>query len=103
MKKKTSSDSVDLKLSDLHKAIDAFSKHMYDTTQIFIGHPDTLMAIDYSKIPNNCWFLADYHIEKGQVMLVKDTAGGQNAFDLKKSLYDFLEKHPERFFRGEKM
>lgn len=98
--KKTLNDAVDMKLSDLQKAIDTFSKHLYDATQIFIGHPDTLMVIDYKKIPNNYWFLADHNVEKGQLVLIKDTSGDPTTFDLKKSLYEFLEEHPERFFRG---
>lgn len=70
-------------------------ENLYKSTEIFMGNHFDLIEIDMSKIPRNCFFISDHCIEKGIMFKVDEG-------ELKRMLYDFIEQHPDRVFRGEK-
>lgn len=76
-------------------AIRQFSETVYKETEIFIVNPFALMGIDMSNISSNCFFISYLDTEEGYIYKVKDG-------ELKRSLYEFIEKYPDRVFRGEK-
>ena len=88
---------LDLEVSaeKLLEAVKLFSEHIYDATKIFIGNPWDLIEIDMSEIPRNCYFISEQCAEKGKMYQVTDG-------ELKRMLYDFIEKYPDRVFRGKK-
>lgn len=79
----------------LLEAVKQFSETLYEATEIFMGNPSDLIEIDMSKIPSNCFFISSQYMEKGKMYKVEDG-------DLKRSLYEFIEKYPDRVFRGKK-
>lgn len=87
---------IDLKISldKLKKVVEQSLEHMYEATIIFIGHPLDLIEIDMSEIPANCYFISFHYADRGTMC----KADG----DLKRELYEFIEKHPDRVLRGEK-
>lgn len=78
----------------LFEAIEQFSEHIYEATEIFIGNPWDLFEMDMSEIPSNCYFISDIDMERG---VLHKTKG-----ELKRVLYDFIENNPDRVFRGTK-
>lgn len=93
----SASSSLDLNMSldKLLEAVERFSESIYKATDIFLGNPLDLIELDMSKIPPNCYFVSHYDIDKGKFYKVEDE-------ELKRALYDFIEKHPDRAFRGRK-
>ena len=93
----TSKINTDLNVSmdEFLGAIKQFSEHMYEATKIFLGNPFDLIEMDLSEIPSNCWFISYHDIDRGKVIKVEDE-------ELKRMLYDFIEEHPCRAFRGRK-
>lgn len=91
------SSSLDLEMSldKLLEAVEQFSEHIYEATEIFFGNPFDLIKMDMSKIPCNCYFVSHYGIDEGKLHKVEDG-------ELKRELYEFIEKHPDRAFRGKK-
>ena len=87
--------SLDISVEKLLKAVEQFSEHIYEATNIFMENPFDLIEIDMSEIPDNCYFISNNHIDKGTVLQIKDG-------ELKRSLYEFIEKCPDRVFRGSK-
>lgn len=84
--------------SDMQKfleAIEQFGEHMYEITEILIANPMDLIEINMYEIPPNCYFISDYHIDKGTMYKVEDG-------ELKRMLYEFIEEFPDRVFRGKK-
>lgn len=75
------------------EAIEQFSEHMYEITEIFLGNPFDLIEIDMYKIPPNCVFISDIHIDKGTILKI-------NNEEVKRVLYGFIEEFPDRVFRG---
>lgn len=67
------------------EAVEQFSEHMYEITEIFLGNPFDLIEIDMSKIPPNCVFISDVHIDKGMILKVNDET-------VKRILYEFIEE-----------
>ena len=80
----------------LLEAIKQLSETLYEATEIFMGNPFDLIEIDMSKIPSNCFFISSQYMEKGKIYKVEDG-------ELKRSLYEFIEKYPDRVFRGKKI
>ena len=79
------------------EAIEQFSKHIYEITEIFIANPMDLIEIDMHEIPSNYYFISNYHIDKGTMYKVEDG-------ELKKALYELIKGyHPDRVFRGKKL
>ena len=93
----SASSSLDLNMSldKLLEAVEQFDKHMYEATEIFFGHPLDLIKLDMSKIPCNCYFVCHYGIDIGKLYKVEDG-------EIKRELYEFIKKHPDRAFRGKK-
>ena len=91
----STSSSLDLNMSldKLLEAIEQFSERIYEVTEIFFGNPFDLIKMDMSKIPCNCYFVSHYGIDEGKLYKVEDG-------ELKRELYEFIEKHPDRAFRG---
>jgi hypothetical protein len=87
--------SSDISVEKLLEAIKQFSETLYEITNIFLGNPSDLIEIDMSKIPSNCFFISDQHINKGEMLKIENG-------ELKRSLYEFIEEHPDRVFRGKK-
>ena len=83
-------------LSDLNKAIENFSEHLYQITQILLVNPEDGIHLKLDEFPDNVILITKNEVEKGQCILVKDGP-------LKRSLYDFCKKHPEKIFRGKKI
>ena len=77
------------------EAIEQFGEHIYEATEIFLTNPMELIEIDMSEIPPNCYFISDYHVDKGTIYKVEDG-------ELKRMLYGFIEEFPERVFKGKK-
>lgn len=77
------------------EAVEQFCEHIYEATEIFLANPMDLIKIDMSEIPLNYYFISDYHIDKGIMYKIKDG-------ELKRALYEFIEKYPDRVFRGKK-
>lgn len=93
----TVNKALDLEISaeKLLEAVKLFSEHIYDATEIFMGNPWDLIEIDMSEIPSNCYFISDNCVEKNKMYHVADS-------ELKRMLYDFIEKYPDRVFKGRK-
>lgn len=93
----STSSSLDLEMSldKLLEAIKQFDERIYEVTEIFFGNPFDLIKMDMSKIPRNCYFVSHYGIDEGKLYKVEDV-------ELKRELYEFIEKHPDRAFRGRK-
>ena len=93
----SASSSLDLELSldKLLETIKQFDEHLYEATEIFYAHPFDVIGMDMSEIPCNCYFICHYGIDKGKLYKVKDG-------ELKRELYEFIQKHPDRAFRGKK-
>lgn len=70
------------------------SEICYKTTEIFIGNPFDLIEMDMSKIPSNCFFISDYHVNKGEMLKLNDG-------EIKRDAYKFIKEFPDRVFRGE--
>lgn len=87
--------TLEMDMDKFLKAIEQFSEHVYEMTEILLGNPFDLIEIDMYKIPSNCVFISDYHIDKGTMYQIKDS-------ELKRSLYDFIKKHPDGVFRGKR-
>lgn len=87
--------SLDISAEKLLEAVKQFSEQIYNATEIFMGNPFDLIEIDMSEIPRNCYFISDNCVEKNQMYHVTDG-------ELKRMLYDFIEEHPDRVFRGKK-
>lgn len=93
----TVNKALDLEISaeKLLEAVKLFSEHIYDATEIFMGNPCDLIEIDMSEIPKNCYFISDNCVEKNKLYHVTDS-------EMKRMLYDFIEKYPDRVFRSKK-
>ena len=89
------SENKDFDLDKILEAIKQLDEHIYNATEIFMGDPFDLIGIDMSEIPRNCYFISHYGMEKGKLYKVEDG-------ELKRELYAFIEKHPDRVFRGRK-
>lgn len=76
------------------EAVEQFSEHIYNATEIFMGNPADLIEIDMSEIPSNCYFISNDCVEKNKMYYVTDGK-------LKRRLYDFIGKYPDRVFKGE--
>lgn len=87
--------SLDVSAEKLLEAVKQFSEHIYETTEIFMGNPFDLIEIDMSEIPSNCYFISDNCVEKNKMYHVTND-------ELKRMLYDFIEKYPDRVFKGKK-
>lgn len=77
------------------EAVEQFCEHIYEATEIFMGNPFDLIEMDMSEIPPNFYFISNHYINKGDMYKIEDG-------ELKRSLYEFIEEHPDRVFRGEK-
>ena len=82
-------------MNNFLEAVEQFCEHIYEATEIFMGNPFDLIEMDWSKIPTNFYFISNHYIDKGNMFKIEDG-------ELKRSLYEFIEKHPDRVFRGEK-
>lgn len=93
----SASSSLDLNMSldKLLEAVEQFSESIYKATEIFFGNPFDLIKMDMNKISHNCYFICHYGIDKGKLYKVEDG-------ELKRELYEFIERHPDRAFRGKK-
>lgn len=93
----SASSSLDLNMSldKLLEAVEQFSESIYKATDIFLGNPLDLIELDMSKISPNCYFVSHYDIDKGKLYKLEEG-------ELKRELYEFIEKHPDRAFRGKK-
>lgn len=87
--------SLDISTEKLLEAIKQFSEHIYKATQIFLGNPFDLIKMDMSEIPNNCFFISEHSVENGKILKIEDE-------ELKRMLYEFIEEHPDRVFRGKR-
>lgn len=85
--------SLDISVEKLLEVTKQFSEHIYKATQIFLGNPFDLIKMDMSKIPSNCFFISEHSVESGKILKVEDE-------ELKRMLYEFIEEHPDRAFRG---
>ncbi len=86
---------LEISAEKLLEAAKQFEEHIYEATEIFMGNPFDLIEIDMSEIPSNCYFMSDNCVERNKMYHVTDS-------ELKRMLYDFIEKYPERVFRGKK-
>lgn len=86
---------LEISAEKLLEAVKQFKEHIYEATEIFMGNPFDLIEIDMSEIPSNCYFISDNCVEKNKMYHVTDD-------ELKRMLYDFIEKYPDRVFRGKK-
>ena len=89
------SSSLEISAEKLLEAVKQFSEHIYEATQIFMGNPFDLIKIDMSDIPRNCFFISNHYIKEGEMFKIEDD-------ELKIALYNFIEKYPDRVFRGKK-
>ena len=87
--------SLDVSIEKLLEAVKQFEEHIYEVTEIFMGNPFDLIEIDMSEIPNNCYFISDNCVERNKIYHVTNS-------ELKRMLYDFIEKYPDRVFKGKK-
>ena len=87
--------NLEISAEKLLEAVKIFSEHIYDATEIFMGNPWDLIEIDMSEFPRNCYFISEQCVEKGKMYHITDG-------ELKRMLYDFIEKYPDRVFRGKK-
>ena len=87
--------SLDISVEKFLEAVEQFSEHIYDATEIFMGNPFDLIEINMSEIPSNCYFISNDCVEKNKMYHVTDS-------ELKRILYDFTSKYPDRVFRGKK-
>lgn len=87
--------NLEISAEKLLEAVNLFSEHIYDATEIFMGNPWDLIEIDMSEIPRHCYFISDNCVEKNKLYHVTDG-------ELKRMLYDFIEKYPDKVFRGKK-
>ena len=87
--------SLDISAEKLLEAVKQFSEHIYEATEIFMGNPFDLIEIDMSEIPSNCYFISDSLVEKNTMYHITND-------ELKRMLYDFIEKYPDRVFKGER-
>ena len=87
--------NLEVSAEKLLEAVKQFSEQIYIATEIFMGNPWDLIEIDMSEIPRNCYFISEQYVEKGKMYHVTDG-------ELKRMLYDFIEKYPDRIFRGKK-
>ena len=90
----TASD-LGMSLDKLLEAVNQLNEDMYKITKIFLGHPLDLIKLDMSEIPCNCYFVCHYGIDIGKLYKVEDG-------EMKRELYEFIQKHPDRAFRGRK-
>lgn len=86
---------MDNNIEKLLEAVKQFSETLYEATEIFMGNPFDLIEIDMSKIPSNCFFISNQFMGRGKIYKVEDG-------DLKRNLYGFIERYPDRVFRGKK-
>ena len=91
----SSSSNLKMSLDKLLEAVEQIEERIYEATEIFLGNPFDLIKMDMSKIPRNCYFISHYGIDEGKLHKVVDGK-------LKRELYEFIEKHPDRAFRGRK-
>ena len=94
--KPLTTSNLEVSMDKLLEAVNQFCERIYETTEIFIGNPFDLIEIDMSKIPTNYVFISNYHMQIGTMTHVKDG-------ELKRDLYKFIEEHPDRIFKGEKL
>ena len=87
--------SLDISAEKFLEVVKQFSEHIYNATEIFMGNPFDLIEIDMSEIPSNCYFISENSVERNKMYHVTDGA-------LKRMLYDFIEKYPDRVFRGKR-
>ena len=87
--------SLDISVEKILEAIKQFSKHIYKATEIFMGNPFDLIEINMSEIPSNYYFISDNCVEKNKMYHVTDD-------EMKRMLYDFIEKYPDRVFKGKR-
>lgn len=83
-------------LDKFKKAVEEFSEHLYQITQIVLMNPEDIMRLNLNDVPNTVFFISEPHAVLGEAYVVKDSS-------LKRMLYDFIEKHPDRVFRGKKV
>ena len=83
------------KTNNLLDAIKQFNEHIYESTEIFLGNPDDLFKMDMTEIPSCCVFMSNFGVEKGRMLRCVDDT-------LKRELYEFIEEHLDRVFRGRK-
>lgn len=86
---------LEVSAEKLLEAVEQFSEHIYNATEIFIGNPFDLIEIDMSEIPRNCYFISNNCVEKNKMYHVTDDY-------LKRELYRFIENYPDRVFKGKK-
>lgn len=86
---------LEISAEKLLEAVKQFEEHIYEATEIFMGNPFDLIEIDMSEIPSNCYFISENCVERNSMYHVTDS-------ELKRMLYDFIEKYPDRVFRGKK-
>lgn len=77
------------------EAVEQFCESIYKATEIFMGNPFDLIEMDLSKIPCNYYFVSDNCVDRGVMLYVKND-------EFKRALYEFIEEHPDRVFRGNK-
>ena len=82
-------------LDNLKKAVDDFSEHLYQLTKIFIMNPEDIMRLDLNDFSNNTFIISVSSVAPGQAYAIQDSP-------LKRQLYEFIEKHPDRVFRGKR-
>lgn len=82
-------------LRDLEKAIEDFSEHLYQASQIILVNPEDGIQLDLNEYPDTCFFISNFSVEKGQAILVNDSP-------LKRDLFEFCCEHQDRVFRGKK-
>ena len=83
-------------LDDFKKAVEDFSEHLYQLTKIFIMNPEDIMRLDLNDFSDNTFIISVCSVEPGQAYAIQDSP-------LKRQLYEFIEKHPDRVFRGKKV
>lgn len=86
---------LEVSAEKLLEAVKQFNEHVYEATEILMGNPFDLIEIDMSEIPRNCYFISNNNVERNKMYHITDDY-------LKRELYQFIENHPDRVFRGEK-
>lgn len=86
-------DKEDYTPQALDELLNACKKIDYESTQIILGNPSDLLKIDMDKFSSYHYFISNYYLKQGELLLVKDS-------DLKEMLYAFVKNNPDRVFRG---
>lgn len=84
---------MDKEIENFVKAVDDFLEKFYQATRIFVVNPNTLLKLNMNNFGTNIWFVSNAAMEENKcVEVVNDK--------LKRDLYRFCEKHPDRYFQG---